>query len=209
MLGGAACEDPRALRSERAAGPTGREDPFALSPLQSGRALLSAAFLPRGRDEPARGKGLSGPWPPPRSPVEPNVFKHTHKNLHGGFVTRARPDSGHPWTQAQSGRRSKKKIDLVASSLPRRLGRFPVSSASPRTPGLPRSWGPRDSGLWFGKLADEVFVCLFVTERREVGGRSSGKGKFNHLFWLSVRRLVGIRRVGPGRAWGIEHSRST
>ena len=33
--------------------------------------------------------------------------------------------------------------------------------------------GPQDSGLWFSKLANEVFVCLFVTERREQ--------EFNHL----------------------------
>ena len=26
--------------------------------------------------------------------------------------------------------------------------------------------------------------------------------EFNHLLWLSVRRLVSIRRVRPGRAWG-------
>ena len=60
----------------------------------------------------------------------------------------------------------KKKIDLVASSLPWCFGPFPVSSASPRTPGLPHPWGPRDSGLWFGNLADEVFVCLLLREGR-------------------------------------------
>ena len=104
-------------------------------------------------------------WPPGpgtthNSPVEPNVFEHTRRNLHG--PTRC-------CTQAQSGGRSKKKkkkIDLVASSLPWCFGPFPVSSASPRTPGLPRPWGPRDSGLWFGKLADEVFVCLLLREGR-------------------------------------------
>ena len=26
--------------------------------------------------------------------------------------------------------------------------------------------------------------------------------EFNHLLWLSVRYLVSIHRVGPGRAWG-------
>ena len=60
----------------------------------------------------------------------------------------------------------KKKIDLVASSLPWCFARFPVSSASLGLQGCPCPWGPRDSGLWFGKLADEVFVCLLLREGR-------------------------------------------
>ena len=44
---------------------------------------------------------------------------------------------------------------------------------------------------------------LFVCYWEKGGGRKKLRAKeFNHLVWLSVRRLVSIRRVGPGRAWG-------
>ena len=41
--------------------------------------------------------------------------------------------------------------------------------------GCPCPWRPRDSGLWFAKLADEVFVCLLLIEWRweeEAQGRA-------------------------------------
>ena len=91
------------------------------------------------------------------------------------------------------------KIDLVASSLPWCFGRFPVSSSSPQTPGLPHPWGRRDSGLWFWKLADEVFVCLLLREGR---GEEEAQGKGVQSLAGCVRRLVSIHSVGPGRAWG-------
>ena len=82
----------------------------------------------------------------------------------------AQPGSAPRHSQAGAEKKNKNKnqknIYLAASSLPWCFSRFPVSSASPQTPGLPRPWGPRDSGLWFGKLADEVFVCLLLREGR-------------------------------------------
>ena len=150
----AAGEGPRALRREPAAGPTSRRL-LSPSPLSSLGGLCSpAAFLPTGVGQASSRKGHFTPLAPgttPSSPVEPNVFKHTHTQI---FT--AQPGS------APS--KKKKKIDLVASSLPWCFGRFPVSSSSPRTPGLPHPWGRRDSGLWFWKLPDEVFVCLLLRE---------------------------------------------
>ena len=64
LLGGAAGEGPRALRRERAAGPTGlrRLSPSLLSSL--GGLSSPAAFRPGGGwHKSARGKGLLGPWP--------------------------------------------------------------------------------------------------------------------------------------------------
>ena len=50
-----------------------------------------------------------------------------------------------------------------------------------------------------------LFVCLFVCYWEKGGGRKKlREEEFNHLLWLSVRHLVSICRVGPGRAWGIE-----
>ena len=147
FLGGAACEGPRALRREHEAGPIGSR-PLSPSPLfVLGGSCSPAAFVSQGWDEPARGKGLSGPQPPapPRSLVELNIFKHTHINKSSRWVC----DSGPPrfCNQAQSGGHSKKekkkkKINLLASPMPRRFGHFPVCSASPGTPGLPLSLGP-------------------------------------------------------------------
>lgn len=177
---GAGFSGPRARgallggRPVRARGPSGGSvrpgpqtpRPLSPSPLSSlGGRCPPAAFLPRGWDEPAPGKGLSGPRPPAPAQVSNLMYLNTHKNLHGGFVTRAQPGSG----PSQSGGRSKKKkkkIDLVASSLS-----FSCVLCLSSDSGLPGPWEPRDSGLWFGKLADEVFV----TQRREVGGRSSGR----------------------------------
>ena len=141
-------------------------------------AALQQPFLSQGWDEPARGKGLSGPQPPapPRSPVELSIFKHTYTytNLHGGFVTRVHPGSATRHSQVGTAKKKKKSIKWPLHCHGA-LVVFLFALSLLRLQGCPCPWGPRDSGLWFGKLADEVFVCLFVTERREVGGRSSGK----------------------------------
>ena len=130
------------------------------------------------------------PGTTPSSPVEPDVFKHTHTNLHG--PTRF-------CIQAQSGRRSKKKKNRSSGLFTALvLWSFSCFLCLSRTPGLPRPWGPRvqafGSGSWQMRY-------LFVTERREVGDKSLGKSS-SSLALVSVRRLVSIRRVGPGRAWG-------
>ena len=109
FLGGAACEGPRALRREHEAGPIGSR-PLSPSPLfVLGGSCSPAAFVSQGWDEPARGKGLSGPQlpAPPRSLVELNIFKHTHINKSSRWVC----DSGPPrfCNQAQSGGHSKKE----------------------------------------------------------------------------------------------------
>ena len=89
-------------------------------------------------------------WPPGpgtthNSPVEPNVFEHTRRNLHG--PTRC-------CTQAQSGGRSKKKkkIDLVASSLPWCFARFPFPLPRLDSRDAPVPGGPEiqafGSGSW-------------------------------------------------------------
>ena len=100
-------------------------------------SVLQQLSCPRGWDKPARGKGVLGPWPPAPPPalLWNLMYLNAHTNLHGPtrFCTQA---------QSGGGSKKKKKIDLVASSLPWCFGRFPVSSASPRTPGLPRPWGP-------------------------------------------------------------------
>ena len=157
MLGGAAGEGPWALRRERVAGPTDLKhlSPCPLSRL--GRLCFSAAFLPGGWDKPALGKGLLGHRPPAPPPalLWNLMYLNTQAQI---FTAQTGSAPGHSQAGAAE-KKKKKKIDLVASSLPWCFGRFPVSSSSPRTPGLPRPWGPRDSGLWFGKLADEVFVC--------------------------------------------------
>ena len=92
-------------------------------------------------------------------------------------MTRVHPGSATRHSQAGTAKKKKKKkkIDQVASPLLGALVVFLFALSLLGLQGCPCPWGPRDSGLWFAKLADEVFVCLFVTERREVGGRSSGK----------------------------------
>ena len=182
LLGGLACEGPRALRREREAGPTGPR-PLSPSPLVSlGRSCSPAAFPVPEVGRASCGKGLSGPQPPapPRSPVELSIFKHTYTytNLHGGFVTRVHPGSATRHSQVGTAKKKKKKKKKSIKwplHCHGALVVFLFALSLLRLPGCPCPWGPRDSGLWFGKLADEVFVCLFVTERREVGGRSSGK----------------------------------
>ena len=171
FLGGAACEGPRALRREHEAGPIGSR-PLSPSPLfVLGGSCSPAAFVSQGWDEPARGKGLSGPQPPapPRSLVELNIFKHTHINKSSRWVC----DSGPPrfCNQAQSGGHSQKKKKKKKSiywplqcrgALVIFLFALPLLGLQ----GCPCPWGPRDSGLWFGKLAGEVFLCLLLREGR-------------------------------------------
>ena len=121
------------------------------------------------------------------------MYLNTHTNLDG--PTRFR-------TQAQSGGGSKKKKKKNRSSglfTALVLWSFSCFCCLSRTPGLPRPWGPRDSGLWFGKLADEVFVCLLLREGR---GEEEAQGKGVQSLAGCVRRLVSIHSVGPGRAWG-------
>ena len=118
-------------------------------------------------------------------------------NTHAQIFT-AQPGSAPRHSQAGAAKK-KKKNHLVASSLPWCFARFPVSSASLGLQGCPCPWGPRDSGLWFGKLADEVFVCLLLRKGR---GEEEAQGKGVQSLAGCVRRLVSIHRVGPGRAWG-------
>ena len=156
------CSAGRLVRAHEPSGGSVWQDPQAsgsFHPLPSlvwAGSVLQQLSCPRGWDKPAHGKGVLGPWPPAPPPALLwNLMclnTHTHKF--------SRPNPGlHPGTVRRAQQKKKKKIDLVAPSLPWCFGRFPVSSASPRTPGLPHPWRPRDSGLWFRKLADEVFVC--------------------------------------------------
>ena len=169
LLGGAAGEGPRALRRERVAGPPGLRL-VSPSPLSSLGGLCSpAAFLPTGVGEASSRKGRLRPLAPgttPSSSVEPDVFKHTHKSSRPNPV----PHSGTVRRRQQ--KKKRKKIDLVAFSLPWCFGRFPVSAASPGLQGCPVPGGPEiqafGSGSWQMRY-------LFVTERREVGEKSSGK----------------------------------
>ena len=163
-IGRVTCMRPcSAGRLVRAHGPSGGsvwQDPQAsgsFHPLPSlvwAGSVLQQLSCPRGWDKPARGKGVLGPWPPAPPPalLWNLMYLNTHTNLDG--PTRFR-------TQAQSGGGSKKKKKNRSSGLFTALVLWSFSCflCLSRTPGLPRPWGPRDSGLWFGKLADEVFVC--------------------------------------------------
>ena len=169
------CSAGRLVRAHGPSGGSVWQDPQAsgsFHPLPSlvwAGSVLQQLSCPRGWDKPARGKGVLGPWPPAPPPalLWNLMYLNTHTNLDG--PTRFR-------TQAQSGggskKKKKKKIDLVASSLPWCFGRFPVSAASPGLQGCPVPGGPEiqafGSGSWQMRY-------LFVTERREVGEKSSGK----------------------------------
>ena len=137
LLGGAAGEGPRALRRERVAGPTALRlvSPSPLSSL--GGFCSPAAFLPAGVGKPAPGKGVLGPWPP--APTPALLWNLMYLNTHTQIFT-AQPGSALRHSQAEAAK--KKKIDLVASSLPWCFGRFPVSSASPGLQGCPVPGGP-------------------------------------------------------------------
>ena len=92
-------------------------------------------------------------------------------NTHAEIFT-AQPGAAPRHSQEGAAKKKKNKIDLVASSLPWCFGRFPVSAASPGLQGCPVPGGPEiqafGSGSWQMRY-------LFVTERREVGEKSSGK----------------------------------
>ena len=159
------CSAGRLVRAHGPSGGSVWQDPQAsgsFHPLPSlvwAGSVLQQLSCPRGWDKPALGKGMLGPWPPAPPPalLWNLMYLNTHTNLDG--PTRF-------CTQQKQTNKQTNKIDLVASSLPWCFGRFPVSSSSPQTPGLPHPWGRRDSGLWFWKLADEVFVCLLLREGR-------------------------------------------
>ena len=177
------------------AGPTGLRL-LSPSPLCSLGGLCSpAAFLPRGWEKPALGKGLLGPWPPAPPPalLWNLMYLKTHTQI---FM--AQPGSALRHSQAGAAKKKKKKNRSSGLFTALVLWSFSCFLCLSRTPGLPRPWGPRvqafGSGSW-------QMSYLFVTERREVGDKSLGKSS-SSLALVSVRRLVSIRRVGPGRAWG-------
>ena len=112
------------------------------------------------------------------------IYLNTHTHTHTHTSSRRVCDSGPSQfcNHAQSGGPSKNKnknkntksifLPLhCRSALVIFLFALPLLGLQ----GCPCPWRPRDSGLWLAKLADEVFVCLFVTDRMEVGGRSSRK----------------------------------
>ena len=120
------------------AGPTGLRL-LSPSPLSSLGGLCSpAAFLPRGWEKPALGKGLLGPWPP--APPPALLWNLMYLNTHTQIFM-AQPGSALRHSQAGAAKK-KKKIDLVAFSLPWCFGHFPVSSASPGLQGCPVPGGP-------------------------------------------------------------------
>ena len=165
-----------------------RPQPLSPSPLSSlGGSCSPAVFLPQGWDEPTLRKGLWGPRPPahPRSLVVLNIFKHTHTHTHThthifteglwlGPIPILQPCTVRRAQQNKNKNKNTKSIFWplhCRSALVIFLFALPLLGLQ----GCPCPWRPRDSGLWFAKLADEVFVCLFVTDRMVVGGRSSRK----------------------------------
>ena len=133
-------------------------------------AALQQPFLSQGWDEPARGKGLSGPQPPapPRSPVELSIFKHTYTytNLHGGFVTRVHPGSATRHSQVGTAKKKKNRSRGLSTAMA--LWSFScLLFLSSDSRAAPVPGGPEIQAFGLGSWQMRyLFVCLLLREGR-------------------------------------------